>query len=102
MGRPAGLLGLLRGRPVELALLNPVDGTVLDVDDVSLIATDGAAAGSELLVNGDFSANTDRSFFAADDLATWRIDNLWLMRSEESRVGKECDRTFNSRGLPYP
>jgi hypothetical protein len=86
MGRPAGLLGLLRGRPVELALLNPVDGTVLDVDDVSLVATDGAAAGSELLVNGDFSANTDRWFFAADDLATWRIENMWLMTLFEQGV----------------
>jgi hypothetical protein len=86
MGRPAGLLGLLRGRPVELALLNPVDGTILDVDDVSLVATDGAAAGSELLVNGDFSANTDRWFFAADDLATWRIENMWLMTLFEQGV----------------
>src|SRR3546814_16751452 len=52
MGRPAGPLGLLRGRPVELALFNPIDGTVIDVDDVSLVATDGEAAGSELLEIG--------------------------------------------------
>lgn len=86
MGRPAGPLGLLRGRPVELALFNPVDGTVLDVDDVSLVAIDGEAAGSELLANGDFSAGTDRWFFAADDLATWRIENMWLMTLFEQGV----------------
>ena len=79
IGRPAGPLGWLTGRPVELALYNPVAGTTIDIDDVSLVALDGPAAGTELLVNGGFDAGTDRWFFAADNLAIWRIENMWLM-----------------------
>jgi hypothetical protein len=79
IGRPAGLFGWLTGRPVELALYNPVPGTTVDIDDVSLTAETGASAGVELLTNGGFEAGTDRWFYAADNLAIWRIENMWLM-----------------------
>ncbi len=79
MGRPAGLFGWLTGRPVELALNNPVPGTTVEIDDVSLTTKTGPSAGSELLVNGGFEAGTDRWFYAADNLAIWRIENMWLM-----------------------
>jgi hypothetical protein len=79
IGRPAGLRGWLAGRPVELALYNPIPGTTLDIDDVSLVALDGDAAGQELLVNGGFESGTDRWFFAADNLSIWRVENMWLM-----------------------
>lgn len=79
MGRPAGLIGWLSGRPVELALYNPVHGTTVDIDTVSIAAETGPAAGQQLLVNGDFEAGTDRWFYAADNLAIWRIENMWLM-----------------------
>lgn len=79
LGRWPGVIGLLRGRPLELALFNPVPGTTVDVDDVTLVAEDGPAAGAMLLENGDFSAGSDRWFFTADDRSTWRIENMWLM-----------------------
>lgn len=79
IGRAAGLLGWLAGRPVELALYNPVAGTTIDVDDVSLVAKTGASSGTELLTNGGFEAGADRWFYAADNLAIWRIENMWLM-----------------------
>jgi hypothetical protein len=61
-------------RPVEFSLSNPVAGSLIDVDNVRLLAP----AGANLLANGDFSAGSHRWFFTTDNGWPWRIENVWL------------------------
>ncbi len=62
------------GRPVFLALYNSRDGTVVDIDRVSFMASDGV----ELIANGDFSGGSDRWFFVSDDHYSWYTNSLWV------------------------
>lgn len=61
-------------RPVEFSLSDPLAGSLIDVDNVRLLAPDGA----NLIANGDFSRGADRWFFTTDDGWPWRIENVWL------------------------
>lgn len=61
-------------RPVKLSLFSEAEGTLVDLDDVSLRADDGR----ELLKNGDFSAGTDHWFFTSDNHLPWHLENTWL------------------------
>lgn len=61
-------------RPVELALFNPIKGSVIDILDVRLQAPDG----EDLLSNGDFSAASDYWLFKSHDFLPWHIENLWV------------------------
>lgn len=58
--------------PVKLALLTPAGDATIDVDNVRLV--DGQ--GSELLANGDFSADLDHWFFSTDKDPPWHIHSL--------------------------
>lgn len=58
--------------PVKLALLTPAGDATIDVDNVRLV--DGQ--GSELLANGDFSAELDHWFFSTDKDPPWHIHSL--------------------------
>lgn len=61
-------------RPVEFSLSVPYAGALLDVDNVRLLGP----SGKNLLVNGDFSAGSQRWFFTTDNGWPWRIENVWL------------------------
>lgn len=73
VGSPV-VLGTFR-RPVELSLLNPIEGTTLDIRNVSLLDADGR----ELLANGSFDEGMTRWYFTDDDHLGWRIDNQFVM-----------------------
>ena len=59
-------------RPVKFSIFNPSIQTVIDVDRVSLRATDGKA----LLGNEDFSMGSDLWFFSVDNDKPWHIWSL--------------------------
>jgi hypothetical protein len=62
-------------RPVELALVDLVQGTALDIGHVRFLDPQGR----DLLANGDFSHGTERWFFTDDDHLVWRVENQYLM-----------------------
>ncbi|MCX7693178.1 MAG: VanZ family protein [Tepidimonas taiwanensis] len=59
-------------RPVKLSFMNPVLGTVVDVDDVTLLDADGRT----LTRNGGFEQGLDHWFFAADAGPPWDVSSL--------------------------
>ena len=59
-------------RPVKLSLHTPAEGTVVDVADIGLQATDGR----DLLSNGDFHRGLDHWFFSTDTDPPWHIHSL--------------------------
>ncbi|MGZ3255079.1 MAG: O-antigen ligase family protein, partial [Burkholderiaceae bacterium] len=61
-------------RTVKLALFNSVKGSTLNIDNISMRASDGR----ELLQNGDFSNGIDHWFFSTDNHVPWHFENLWL------------------------
>jgi hypothetical protein len=61
-------------RPVELTLYNPGPETVVDVDNIHLLDSQGR----ELLHNGDFSRGGDYWFFKTHSHLPWHIKNLWV------------------------
>ncbi len=61
-------------RPVKLSLFSEAEGTLVDLDDVSLRADDGR----ELLKNGGFGDGTDHWYFASDNYLPWHLENTWL------------------------
>ncbi|MDB5932881.1 MAG: hypothetical protein JWQ01_225 [Massilia sp.] len=69
---PGGLRHALR--PVKLSLFSEAEGTLVDLDDVSLRDDDG----TELLRNGSFSRGTDYWFFTSDNHLPWHLENTWL------------------------
>jgi hypothetical protein len=69
-----GTGNILTRRPVEIALYNPVQGTIIDVDNVRLVDDQG----HELLANGNFSQGGDYWFSKTQNLLPWRLDNLWV------------------------
>jgi hypothetical protein len=78
-GLGASTLGIVR-RPVELSLFDTVQGSVLDVRDITLVdaaATDDA--GRSLLANGDFSSGLDRWLFTDDSHLSWHFKNQYLL-----------------------
>jgi hypothetical protein len=60
---------------VELALVDLVQGTALDIGHVRFLDPQGR----DLLANGDFSHGTERWFFTDDDHLVWRVENQYLM-----------------------
>jgi len=62
-------------RLTYFSVANQSRGRLLDVDEISVID----ASGRMLLVNGDFSAGTERWFFSSDHHhLPWHAKNLWL------------------------
>ena len=59
---------------MELAFSNPVNDTLVDIDNIHLTNE----AGHDLISNGDFSQGHDRWYFTTDDAVPWRIENIWL------------------------
>lgn len=67
-------MGELSRRPVKLGLYNNSRGKVIDIDNISLIDTEG----NNLLKNGDFSEGIDHWFFTIDNHQAFNIDNFWV------------------------
>lgn len=61
----------LTKRPVKLSVFTN-GNQVVDLDNVSLTS----GSGQELILNGDFSENMDRWFFATDEHLAWHIKSL--------------------------
>ncbi|WP_394753911.1 O-antigen ligase family protein [Crenothrix sp.] len=73
--KSANIAAGLLTRPVQLALYNAnKTGTVIDTDNIKLLDSHG----KNQLVNGDFSADTDRWLFATEKHHPWHILNLWV------------------------
>ena len=70
----SALAGLVR-RPVELSVFDTAKDTSLDIRQVQLTTSAGAA----LLANGDFAHGLDRWIFTDDSHVSWRILNQYLM-----------------------
>jgi O-antigen ligase len=62
-------------RPVELAFVNPVSGTSIDIGHMRMLDPQGR----DVLDNGDFSRGTERWYFTDDEHRIWRIENQYLM-----------------------
>ena len=58
--------------PIKLSMHTPADGTVVDVTDIGLQASNG----NELLSNGDYRRGLDRWFFSTDVDPPWHIHSL--------------------------
>lgn len=61
-------------RTIKFSLYNPVPGSVVNVDRLSLLNE----RGEELLRNGDFSEGMDHWSFTTDNHQPWHLENLWL------------------------
>lgn len=61
-------------RPVKLSLYNSQPGTIVDVDNVTLLDI----SGKNLVRNGDFSEGMYHWFFSTDDYLPWHVENLYL------------------------
>jgi O-antigen ligase len=61
-------------RPLKLSLFSHANGSLIDIDDVSLRDDDR----HELLRNGDFSKGMDFWFFTSDNHLPWHLENTWL------------------------
>ena len=61
-------------RPIKLALVNDRQGSLVDIDNISL----RDAGGQELIANGDFSAGMARWFFSTDSHLAWHVKNLFV------------------------
>ena len=62
-------------RPLKLSMFNPAEGSLVDIDDVSL--KDDAQR--EQLRNGDFGKGMDFWFFSSDNHLPWHLENTWLL-----------------------
>ena len=62
-------------RPVELAFVNPVSGTSIDIGHMRMLDPQGR----DVLDNGDFSRGTERWYFTDDQHLIWRVKNQYLM-----------------------
>jgi glycopeptide antibiotics resistance protein len=69
VGLPLANLGV---RPTKLSLYNGNAASWLDIKAVSL----RTATGGEFVKNGAFAAGLDNWFFSADQLISWRTENL--------------------------
>jgi hypothetical protein len=81
----SGALGTLprrAPRPLKLSLFSEAEGSLVDVDDVSL--RDDAQ--HELLRNGGFGKGMDSWFFASDNHLPWHLENTWLQLVFEQGV----------------
>jgi hypothetical protein len=76
---PDPLFGLLH-RPIDLALNNMNNRTIIDVKDIRLTAPDGA----QVIVNGDFTRGADRWFVADENHDAWQIMNQFVLTVFES------------------
>ncbi|WP_319574691.1 O-antigen ligase family protein [uncultured Desulfobacter sp.] len=65
---------LYQRRPVYLSLFNGQRGSIIDVDNLSLVDNNG----KNLVKNGDFASGSDFWFFTADNHLPWHIKNLWM------------------------
>jgi O-antigen ligase len=74
-------LGWLK-RPVELALLDPVPGSRIEIGHIRMLDPQGR----DILANGDFSRGTERWYFTDDQHFIWRIENQYVMSLFESGV----------------
>jgi len=72
-------LGWLK-RPVELALLDPVPDSTIEIGHIRMLDPQG----HDVLANGDFSRGTERWYFTDDQHLIWRIKNQYLMSFFES------------------
>jgi hypothetical protein len=61
-------------RPIKLSIYYADPGAPIDVDNISILASDGSA----LVKNGDFSEGMDHWFFSADGHLQWHIKNLFI------------------------
>jgi len=61
-------------RPIKFSISNPLIGSVVDLDGISLIAADRI----ELLKNGDFTQGMDHWFFSTDNHQPWHLENVWV------------------------
>lgn len=62
-------------RPLKLSMFNPAEGSLVDIDDVSL--KDDAQ--HEQLRNGDFGKGMDFWFFSSNNHLPWHLENTWLL-----------------------
>lgn len=69
-----GAGNLFTRRPVQFSLYNPVPGTVIEVDAIQLLDSEGR----NLLKNGDFSQGGDFWFFKSGNHLFWHAKNLWV------------------------
>ena len=67
-------LGWLK-RPVELALLDPVPGSTIEIGHIRTPDPQGR----DTLADGDFSRGTERWYSTDDQHLIWRIKNQYLM-----------------------
>lgn len=82
--RSLGVLPRRAPRPVKLSLFSEAEGSMVDIDDVSL--KDDAQR--ELLRNGGFGKGMDHWFFASDNHLPWHLENTWLQLAfEQGLVG---------------
>lgn len=74
-------------RPVKLSLYNHQRGTMVEVDNISLIDSNG----NNLIRNGDFSDGMSHWFFSTDNQLPWNIENLYLhIFFEQGWLGLAC------------
>jgi O-antigen ligase len=71
---PVAWLGVFHA-PIDFALKNMNQRTVVDVRDVRLTGPDGR----DVLVNGDFDRGVRRWFFTDENHDAWQIKNQYLM-----------------------
>jgi O-antigen ligase len=67
-------LGWLK-RPVEVALLDPVPGSTIEIGHIRMFDPQDR----NVLANGDFSRGIERWYFTDDQHRIWRIHNQYLM-----------------------
>src|SRR4029077_2379021 len=67
-------LGWLK-RPVEVALLDPVLGSTIEIGHIRMFDP----LDRNVLANGDFSRGIERWYFTDDQHRIWRIHNQYLM-----------------------
>jgi VanZ family protein/O-antigen ligase len=74
-------------RPVKLSFYNSRPGTLVDVDNVTLLDI----SGKNLVRNGDFSDGMHHWFFSTDDYLPWHVENLYLsIFFEQGWLGLLC------------
>lgn len=71
-------------RTQKFSVYNPVIGSVAEIDNISLLSSDG----KDLLRNGDFINRMDHWFFSTDNHLPWHIENTWVqIYFEQGAVG---------------
>lgn len=71
---PSGTAARAIARPLKLSIFSIAEGSLVDIDDVSLKDDQG----QELLRNGDFGKGMDFWFFTSDNHLPWHLENTWL------------------------